>query len=256
MDAVFAAGQRAVRDLGYKIDAIDRANGLLNFKTGMSWSSWAGQEMSVMFVENGDGTIEVSVSGRRNQSGVVLQVYDWGEAKKIANWVLANVDKFVNETPAAPVKIAQVATTTTPATRDERECPFCAETILKKAKVCKHCGRDVLPPSDRSESPPIAPHQNVHPLPTPEPDPPQIQLPETDEEFFESLGLSDDFSRQSVDSKAPPRSSSPLSARPPDTEFAMNCPCGARLKVKSHLVGKTVPCPKCQNPLKVQRQDQ
>ena len=27
--------------------------------------------------------------------------------------------------------------------RDERECPFCAERILVKAKVCKHCGRDV-----------------------------------------------------------------------------------------------------------------
>ncbi len=29
--------------------------------------------------------------------------------------------------------------------RDERECPFCAEMILKKARVCKHCGRDVEP---------------------------------------------------------------------------------------------------------------
>jgi predicted lipid-binding transport protein (Tim44 family) len=29
--------------------------------------------------------------------------------------------------------------------RDERECPFCAEPILKKARVCKHCGRDVEP---------------------------------------------------------------------------------------------------------------
>ena len=29
--------------------------------------------------------------------------------------------------------------------RDERDCPFCAEPILKKAKVCKHCGREVQP---------------------------------------------------------------------------------------------------------------
>jgi uncharacterized membrane protein YfcA len=27
---------------------------------------------------------------------------------------------------------------------DTRECPHCAETILVKAKVCKHCGRDVI----------------------------------------------------------------------------------------------------------------
>jgi DNA-directed RNA polymerase subunit RPC12/RpoP len=29
--------------------------------------------------------------------------------------------------------------------RDERECPYCAERILKKARVCKHCGHDVEP---------------------------------------------------------------------------------------------------------------
>lgn len=29
--------------------------------------------------------------------------------------------------------------------REERDCPFCAEPILKKARVCKHCGRDVEP---------------------------------------------------------------------------------------------------------------
>lgn len=29
--------------------------------------------------------------------------------------------------------------------RDERECPYCAERILKRAKVCKHCGREVEP---------------------------------------------------------------------------------------------------------------
>ena len=32
-----------------------------------------------------------------------------------------------------------------PQFRDERECPYCAERILKKVRVCKHCGRDVEP---------------------------------------------------------------------------------------------------------------
>lgn len=31
------------------------------------------------------------------------------------------------------------------ATREERECPFCAERILVRAKVCRFCGRDVPP---------------------------------------------------------------------------------------------------------------
>lgn len=29
--------------------------------------------------------------------------------------------------------------------REERECPYCAERILARAKVCKHCGREVEP---------------------------------------------------------------------------------------------------------------
>ncbi|MGH2708904.1 MAG: PH domain-containing protein [Actinomycetota bacterium] len=32
-----------------------------------------------------------------------------------------------------------------PAERVERECPYCAEPILARARVCKHCGRDVSP---------------------------------------------------------------------------------------------------------------
>lgn len=31
------------------------------------------------------------------------------------------------------------------APRQERDCPFCAERILTRAKVCKHCGREVEP---------------------------------------------------------------------------------------------------------------
>jgi uncharacterized membrane protein YdbT with pleckstrin-like domain len=41
---------------------------------------------------------------------------------------------------AAPVSPAQP---TEP--RVERDCPYCAERILARARVCKHCGRDVVP---------------------------------------------------------------------------------------------------------------
>jgi membrane protein YdbS with pleckstrin-like domain len=33
------------------------------------------------------------------------------------------------------------------ANRVERECPYCAERILARARVCKHCGREVEPVS-------------------------------------------------------------------------------------------------------------
>lgn len=31
------------------------------------------------------------------------------------------------------------------AIREERDCPYCAERILARARVCKHCGRDIEP---------------------------------------------------------------------------------------------------------------
>jgi hypothetical protein len=37
--------------------------------------------------------------------------------------------------------------------REERECPHCAEMILGRAKVCKHCGREVIPSSAADEDP-------------------------------------------------------------------------------------------------------
>ena len=47
---------------------------------------------------------------------------------------------------AAAAKAATVdAAAPAAGVREERDCPFCAEPILKKAKVCKHCGRDVTP---------------------------------------------------------------------------------------------------------------
>jgi hypothetical protein len=95
VDRVFAGAQKAVRDLGYKVDSLDKANGLISFKTGMSWKSWGGQEMSIMIIDNGDGSVEVSVSGKRKQTGVILQVTDWGEAVGIAKKVFVKMNEHI-----------------------------------------------------------------------------------------------------------------------------------------------------------------
>jgi formylglycine-generating enzyme required for sulfatase activity len=83
--------------------------------------------------------------------------------------------------------------------RDERECPYCAERILKKARVCKHCGRDVepltrtetavqtpspappSPPAGRITESPVVPPRVAKPIPIayrpPEPaKPPQFEI--------------------------------------------------------------------------------
>ena len=41
--------------------------------------------------------------------------------------------------------------------REERECPYCAERILKKARVCRYCGRDVEPLIKRESPVPTSP---------------------------------------------------------------------------------------------------
>jgi formylglycine-generating enzyme required for sulfatase activity len=50
------------------------------------------------------------------------------------------------------------------AVRDERDCPFCAERILKKARVCRYCGRDVEPlvaPATAAPTPLPAPAETI-----------------------------------------------------------------------------------------------
>ena len=95
-ERVFNASLQAVRKLGYKISGIDKTNGLLQFKTQMSWKSWAGQDMSILVIDNGNKTCTVDITGARNPSGVFTQAYDWGEAAGIANKVFKEMDKLLD----------------------------------------------------------------------------------------------------------------------------------------------------------------
>ena len=81
----------AVAKLGYKIYNVDKAKGLIQFKTPMSLFSWAGQDMSIAIKDNGNGTT-VAISGVRNPAGF-MQVYDWGEPGMIAKKVFSLMDK-------------------------------------------------------------------------------------------------------------------------------------------------------------------
>ena len=89
-EQVFNKAQTAVEKLGYKIYNVDKAKGLIQFKTPMSWFSWAGQDMSVKVSDNGNGTVTVDISGVRNTAGF-MQVYDWGEPGMIAKRVFSQM---------------------------------------------------------------------------------------------------------------------------------------------------------------------
>lgn len=59
----------------------------------------------------------------------------------IIAWTMRDSAKMDREKAVEAREAARVAAEA----RDERECPYCAERILSKARVCKHCGREVGP---------------------------------------------------------------------------------------------------------------
>ena len=87
-EQVFNKAQTAVEKLGYKIYNVDKAKGLIQFKTPMSLFSWAGQDMSVKVSDNGNGIVSIDINGVRNPAGF-MQVYDWGEPGMIAKKVFS-----------------------------------------------------------------------------------------------------------------------------------------------------------------------
>jgi uncharacterized membrane protein YdbT with pleckstrin-like domain len=79
----------------------------------------------------GFGTIEVTGTGGTKES--FKQIARPLEFRRQVQGAISSVDegRGLSSLPGA----------TGP--REERDCPFCAERILVKARVCKHCGREV-----------------------------------------------------------------------------------------------------------------
>ena len=83
----------------------------------------------------GYGTIVLSGTGGSHEP--FQNISDPFEFRKQVQEEIARVQ----DTPA---QRAYVAAPSAPA-RVERECPYCAEMILAKARICKHCGKEVEP---------------------------------------------------------------------------------------------------------------
>jgi hypothetical protein len=82
---------------GYTLGSVDKENGLITFETGKSMSSWAGQSMSVLVVDVDDEFVEITINGTMKSHGDQLQVYDWGEAAKIAKNIFLELDKVLGK---------------------------------------------------------------------------------------------------------------------------------------------------------------
>ena len=60
--------------------------------------------------------------------------------RQIQSQIIAQEERRGSPAPAAPAASVEPREP-----RAERDCPYCAERILARARVCKHCGRDVAP---------------------------------------------------------------------------------------------------------------
>ena len=89
--------------------------------------------------------VQQSLLGRMFDFGTIMVVGTGGTEEAFHN--IASPLEFRRQVQAevSALDVDEDEPRASGAPRDERECPHCAELILKKARVCKHCGRDVEP---------------------------------------------------------------------------------------------------------------
>ena len=91
-------------------------------------------------------SVEQSLLGRVLNYGTI-QVTGTGSTKETFTNIAAPLE-FRKQVQGATLNYEAVRSgaalpTSTAFEREERDCPFCAERILAKAKVCRFCGRDL-----------------------------------------------------------------------------------------------------------------
>jgi hypothetical protein len=96
---VWEALRETVTDLRYKDANENPQAGTIEFRTGLSWSSWRGQQMTATARSAGPDATVVSLTG-----GLALKVQatSWGEKKRIAKKVLSGVEQRLAARTGAP----------------------------------------------------------------------------------------------------------------------------------------------------------
>jgi len=85
------------------------------------------------------GTIVVTgTGGTRERFDRIAAPLDF--RRQVQAQIAASLEANTVRRPEVPMPEAVAGSV-----REERDCPYCAERILAKARVCKHCGREVEP---------------------------------------------------------------------------------------------------------------
>ncbi len=93
---------KAIKSLGYNVDNFNKETGLITFHTGMSWRTWAGQDVSVLISEGWPSGAEVVVDAQKRMT---LQISDWGEGDAIARKLFDKLEELLkSEDTQKPAK--------------------------------------------------------------------------------------------------------------------------------------------------------
>lgn len=96
-DRVWDALRATINDLGYKDVKENRGVGVVEYRTGLSLSTWRGQQMTAVVRDVGGSTV-VSLRGH----SAFPQLVSWGEKKRLAEKVLDGVEHRVSGASTGP----------------------------------------------------------------------------------------------------------------------------------------------------------
>jgi hypothetical protein len=84
-DAVFAAAQAVAQQMAKSVDQVDPAGRTIYFNTGMSLSSWNGQNVTARVSDAPEGGSLLEVGAQVKRSGLSsFQVVSWGEGARLS----------------------------------------------------------------------------------------------------------------------------------------------------------------------------
>jgi hypothetical protein len=88
-DIVFRCVVQAVRDIGYAVQGVDKQNGMIAFKTGISWWSF-GQDIQLVVVDEGGSTCSIDMTNSHQA------LTDWGEGKRIGQKIMSRARELLH----------------------------------------------------------------------------------------------------------------------------------------------------------------
>jgi uncharacterized membrane protein YdbT with pleckstrin-like domain len=133
----YASSEFAVTDkrVVAKLGFIERES----LETLLSKIEAIGVDQGILGRMLGFGTITITGTGGTEES--FRRIAEPLEFRRQIQSQVVTIDERQGRQPS----LSGAGATTAVEQRVERDCPYCAERILARARVCKHCGRDVTP---------------------------------------------------------------------------------------------------------------